>query len=157
MSYQQAIFSPASADSAPFGCVLAAEGPGVTRMTLTGELDLATVRVLDATLSKAAEDAMLVIVDLSALTFMDSAGLKTIATVEAQLRAANRRLEIIPGQPQVQRIFELSGLADRLPFTRGDPPSLNGDGPPHSGQSHSGVVKTPLPTQEPNSARFVVV
>lgn len=127
MSYQQAIYQPWSDDSAPFSCVSAPDGPGVTRLTLTGELDLATAPELRAALYDAAEDAELVIVDLTALAFMDSAGLFTIVTAHRQFRDAGRRLALTPGQRQVQRIFELAGLADKLPFKHDNPLSRSGN------------------------------
>ena len=127
MSYQQAIYEPGSNDPAAFSCVSAPDGPGVTRLTLTGELDLATAPELRAAIHDAAEDAELVIVDLSALAFMDSAGLCTIVTAHRKLRDAGRRLALTPGQRQVQRVFELTGLADTLPFTNDNALSRNGN------------------------------
>ena len=116
MSYAQATYDTGPARWLVFSCVAAADGPGVTRITLTGELDLATAPQLRTALSRAAEDAELVVVDLSELKFMDSTGIQTILTADAQLRAAGRRLALVPGPPQVQRVFELTGLADKLPF-----------------------------------------
>lgn len=116
MSYEQATYDPGPAHRLVFSCVAAADGPGVMRLRLTGELDLATAPQLRAALSKAAEDAELVIFDLTELTFMDSTGIHAILTADAQLRATDRRLAVVPGPRRVQRIFELTGLADRLPF-----------------------------------------
>ena len=117
MSYEQANYLPEEARSAAFDCVSAVEGPGVTRLTLTGELDLATISQVRAALTSAAQEAKLVVVDLSELTFIDCAAVKTIVTADARLRAADRRLALVRAQPQVQRIFELAGLADRLSVT----------------------------------------
>ncbi len=110
-----------------FGCGSAPDGPCVTRLTLTGELDLASVPQLWAALASVTQDAELVIVDLTGLTFMDSAGVSTILAVHDQLRDEDRWLALIPGQRQVKRIFELTGLADALPFTNDDPVSRNGN------------------------------
>ena len=33
-----------------------------------------------------------------------------------------RELELLPGPDQVQRLFEISGLVDDLPFASGEPP-----------------------------------
>lgn len=116
MSYQQATYSPGPAQQLVFSCAVEADGPGVTRVTLAGELDLATVPQLRAVLSEAAKDAELVIVDLSELTFMDSTGILMILIAHSQIRAADRRLALVPGPRQVQRIFELTGLDDKLSF-----------------------------------------
>jgi anti-anti-sigma factor len=58
-----------------------------------------------------------VILDLSELTFIDSSGLHVIVTAHARLADAGRRLTLVPGCHQVQRIFELTGIEDRLEFT----------------------------------------
>jgi anti-sigma B factor antagonist len=101
-----------------FSCVSLAPQPGVARLALSGELDLSAAPRLGDALSNVADDAVLVILDLSELTFMDSSGLHTILTAHARLRGADRRLVLVPGQPAVQRIFELTRTDGVLEFVR---------------------------------------
>ena len=74
-----------------------------------GNVRRAISRVLD-------RDPECVVLDLSRLEFIDSSGLH--ATVELFKRAAARdtKLVIIRGPRAVQRIFEITGLAARLPL-----------------------------------------
>ena len=55
-------------------------------------------------------------IDLRGLTFIDSSGIRALllATRRSQRRAA--KLSIIPGPPQVMRVFELLGLQEAFPF-----------------------------------------
>ena len=88
----------------------------VITLVLTGELDLvsspAMERVIDD-LSRS--DAELIIVDLSGLEFMDSTGLHLLLRVQQRAQEAGRRFALIRGCEAVQRLFDLTGLADSLP------------------------------------------
>ena len=99
-----------------FGCEPYAEGPGVTGLRLSGELDLATAPQLADALAQAGRDSVAVILDLSELTFMDSSGLHVILNARASLAEAGSRLVLLRGGHQVHRIFELTGVADHLEF-----------------------------------------
>ena len=57
-----------------------------------------------------------VTLDLSAVTFIDSVGLGVIMRLEHESEARGIRLRIVPGPRQVQRVFEVAGLTDALPF-----------------------------------------
>ena len=84
-------------------------------LVLTGELDLvsspAMERVIDD-LSRS--DAELIVVDLSGLEFMDSTGLHLLLRVQQRAQEAGRRFALIRGCEAVQRLFDLTGLADSL-------------------------------------------
>ena len=93
------------------------EGPGINRVTPSGELDIATVPQLNDALSQAASGSATVILDLSQVTFMDSTGLHAILCAHARLGETNSRLVVIPGCRQVQRIFEITGADRHVQFT----------------------------------------
>ena len=57
--------------------------------------------------------------DLSALSFIDSVGIGVVTRFAYDLQARMIPLRIIPAPPAVHRVFELTGLADALPFERG--------------------------------------
>jgi anti-sigma B factor antagonist len=86
-------------------------------LALEGELDLATVPLLEETLAGAyASDASQILVDLSALTFIDAAGLRALLLADLRSRRDGNRLQMTAGPPQVQRLFEIAGVRDALPF-----------------------------------------
>lgn len=80
-------------------------------VTATGELDLVGAPCLEATLGAAQARVALVVLDLSGLTFCDSAGVHAIANSQRRARAAGGTLTIIPAPPAVDRVFVLTAPA----------------------------------------------
>jgi anti-sigma B factor antagonist len=92
------------------------DGDGHT-IRLSGELDLASAGDVEHELERVeATDARSILVDLSGLTFMDSTGLRLLLGAHARLREQDDRLALRRGPRSVQRVFELSGVDDLLPF-----------------------------------------
>ncbi len=83
-------------------------------LTLRGELDLATVPVLEDALQRAERTHDLVVVDLRDLTFLDSTGLHVLISAEQRARRSSSRLVIVQGPPQVRRLLELTGAIAQL-------------------------------------------
>jgi anti-sigma B factor antagonist len=84
-------------------------------IAVSGELDLASAPALDAELDSATTSGCaVVIVDLRQLEFMDSTGLSIL--VKAHQRAVDdgRELVLVKGPQQVQRLLDLTGVAERL-------------------------------------------
>lgn len=80
-------------------------------IAVTGELDAATAGDLRDHVVPDQGDVHL---DLSGVDFIDSSGLAAIIESHLRLSAVNSRLLIVDRSPAVQRVFELSGVADRL-------------------------------------------
>jgi anti-sigma B factor antagonist len=86
-------------------------------LVLSGELDLACAPTLDAALERACTDQVKTLtLDLSKLTFMDSTGLRAILLADDLCERHDCKLVVIPGTAQIQRLFEVTGLLERLPF-----------------------------------------
>ncbi len=96
-----------------FRCELAREGE-LERITLAGELDLATTAEVEPLLRGDGVEQRLL--DLRELTFMDSSGLRLILKAHAAARREGWSLQIVPGPPAVQRVFEICGVANELGF-----------------------------------------
>ena len=87
-------------------------------IALVGELDLDGVERVEHALTEAeASDATQIVVDLGGLTFIASSGVRLLLEADGRLRANGRGLRITRGPAQVQRVFELSGLEDRMPWS----------------------------------------
>jgi len=87
------------------------------RVSLVGELDLATVPTLDACLAELREAGFRqLIVDLSRLEFIDSTGLQLLLQYDAEARQDGFSLSLIPGPAVVQRVFEITGTLALLSF-----------------------------------------
>jgi anti-anti-sigma factor len=91
---------------------------GAARVSAVGSLDVATVEVLDAQLRELREAGFRrLIVDLGELRFMDSTGLRLLLKWDAEARGDGYAIEVAPGPPAVQRVFEITGSLDLLRFT----------------------------------------
>ncbi|MDQ6776047.1 MAG: STAS domain-containing protein [Actinomycetota bacterium] len=87
---------------------------------LAGELDLSGVtRVSEAFAAALDSDAPTIVLDLRDLEFLDSTGVHAILKAERSAREENRSFVVVRGPRQVQRIFEISGIVDRLAFSDG--------------------------------------
>jgi anti-anti-sigma factor len=88
-------------------------------LRLSGELDLVSAPMLDGALRRvcAADLAAVVVLDLGGVTFMDSSGLRSIMTAKEVCTKAGVELRVLPGQAQVQRLFEITGVHDLLSGT----------------------------------------
>jgi anti-sigma B factor antagonist len=85
---------------------------------LIGELDLDGAPRLEEELrSVEASDVASIVVDLGRLEFIDSTGIRLL--VMACERSEEGRVSLLRGPKQVHRVFEITDLADRLPFADG--------------------------------------
>jgi anti-sigma B factor antagonist len=94
------------------------EGSGTSHtLVLIGELDMASAPTLETALRRICTDATeAVALDLSRLTFMDSTGLRVMLVSKDLCERHHCELQMIPGPAQVQRLFEVTGLLEQLPF-----------------------------------------
>jgi anti-sigma B factor antagonist len=98
----------------PFSCRSSDSGVGAAWVHVAGELDLATSPQLAAALREAQFGASTVVLDLRALSFIDSAGARVIAAAAARARPDGRRLMVVRGPPEVERLLTLTGTAGEL-------------------------------------------
>ena len=91
-----------------------AEGAGGTRiLRLDGELDIESAPALRTLLGKIGARAGDLVLDLSGLRSMDSAGL---AAIMAGCSGARAHPVIVGMRPRVARVVELGGCAGQPPF-----------------------------------------
>jgi anti-sigma B factor antagonist len=86
-----------------------------TVIAISGELDLASSPALQEELDRVAtSDAEMLVIDLRELDFMDSTGLSVLVRAHQRAEEQGRRLAMVKGPQQVQRLLSLTGVADRL-------------------------------------------
>jgi anti-sigma B factor antagonist len=92
------------------------ERDGVVVVALEGEVDLCAAPELEASLTRAgAGHTKPIVVDLDRVSFMDSAGVHVL--LQFTLAKGNgNRLALTRGSRQVQRLFEVTGVARYLRF-----------------------------------------
>lgn len=85
---------------------------GARVVTLRGEIDAFTAPSLRDDLRHLVEEtgALVIVVDLSAVTFLDSSALGALVGVIRRLRERNGELRIVQPRNAAGRIFELTGL-----------------------------------------------
>jgi anti-anti-sigma factor len=90
----------------------------VAVVALSGELDVAGAALLEHELDRVATDhqATGLVLDLSDLEFMDSTGLRLVVLTDERTRADGRSFSLVRGRPDVQRVFEITRMTDRLDF-----------------------------------------
>ena len=101
---------------------------GAYVIRIAGELDLAGCPELESALREAERaQADRIIVDLEALTFIDSDGLGTILKASRRSTSDGNRLQVTRGIGQPAEMFRLTGLDRALPLI--DPLALPADAP----------------------------
>ena len=92
-------------------------GP-VVLVTLRGELDMLATADIERELARLTDEPRfdVIALDLRALDFLDSTGLRTILLARNRLEDEDRRLVLVRGPRAVQRVFELTRTTERLEF-----------------------------------------
>jgi anti-anti-sigma factor len=102
------------ADARPqvFVCWWTNGGLDAAWMHAAGELGVATTPQLVRTLLEPELQALLVVLDLSELAFMDIFGVHAIVNASIRARQGGRRLFVLRGSPKVDRMFTLTESSD---------------------------------------------
>lgn len=87
-------------------------------VALSGELDVSGAGLLEHELARVAadHDPTTLVLDLLGLEFMDSTGLRLVVLADERARAQGRRLTLVRGREDVQRVFEITRMTERLHF-----------------------------------------
>ncbi|MEV0381497.1 STAS domain-containing protein [Nonomuraea sp. NPDC050643] len=84
--------------------------PGVTLITLSGEVDAATSGYLETYVDRVRRDLHEhLIIDVSRLTFLDSSGLAVLLAAATLARAHGAALHLAGLQTRVARLLEITG------------------------------------------------
>jgi anti-anti-sigma factor len=88
-----------------------------------GDFDMIGVLKLETELSRLTHDERLeeLLLDLGGVTFIDSTALGLIIDLDRRARQGEFDLSLVPGPRHVQRVFEVTQLADTLPFRSSEP------------------------------------
>ena len=86
---------------------------GITVVIVTGEIDAHTMLALQAPLSELSPHSH-ILLDMSAVRFMDCRGLRVILTRRNEMTEAGGSIHIHHASPAVLRLMHVSGLTDVL-------------------------------------------
>lgn len=108
--------NPLTGEFEPFRVDVEPERDSV-RVAPVGELDIATVEKLRAEVDRLRESGFAkLVLDLRGVRFLDSTGLRLVLELDAAAKEASQDLVLIRGSSVVQRIFEVTQVAERLRF-----------------------------------------
>jgi anti-anti-sigma factor len=95
---------------------------GALRIVAEGELDLSTGASLDDALVAAhASPASTIVLDIEAVGFIDSSGLRVLIEACTRSQQNGNRLRITKGPENARRLFALTGADVCLPFVDAQP------------------------------------
>ena len=95
---------------------------GTVRVSLQGELDVASAPELVHALEELRRSDTWFVLDLRDLHFMDSTGLRAVIRVSKQASSQGRTLRVIRGNETVHRVFELTGADEMVEFVEPEQP-----------------------------------
>ena len=100
-------------DPSEFNVVVRREGAALV-VAPEGELDMATVATLRASLETELGDARVLVLDLRGLNFLDTSGLQLVFEQQRRAEEEGFSFVLVRGQRHVQRLFDIAGMNDRL-------------------------------------------
>lgn len=91
-----------------------AEADGSVRLSLAGEIDLANAAEFEIQINAAVDNqATGVTVDLTEVTYIDSAGVRILITLASRLELRGIALRVVgPSGSLARRVIEITGLED---------------------------------------------
>ena len=107
-------------------CAVATAG-GVARVTVSGELDLATAPLLDDALTLAEDLAGAMILDLSGVEFIGCCGARLLLETERRVRARGHQVVLDGASDVVTRLLYLLGVADEFGLAAEPTPTARPD------------------------------
>jgi anti-anti-sigma factor len=94
------------------------------RVVLAGRLDAAGSAKIDLPFNAVAGSSRHVLVDLSAVTFVASIGIRTLVLGAKAIQRRGGKLLLLNPQPEVERALETIGVTDLLPLVRSEAEAL---------------------------------
>ncbi|MFI9720833.1 STAS domain-containing protein [Streptomyces sp. NPDC052396] len=94
---------------------------GAVMVELRGEIDILADQELGPRLEALAACCPDLVVDLSAVTFLDASGLRLLLRTRNQLARRGGRLRVVPGGPRVSRVIRIAGLRTAFEWLEGTP------------------------------------
>jgi anti-sigma B factor antagonist len=92
--------------------------PGVTKLNLRGRLDAPGAQIIDSAFARMAGAQERLIVDLSRVSFIASAGLRTLIAGARSLLARQGRMVCLDPDPLVEQVLVRSGVDRLIPVCR---------------------------------------
>ena len=99
-------------------------GDRASVLHLVGEIDTLTAPLLRAQLDTQISDNELLVLDLTEVTFLGSAGLAVLVAAKDDAESRRHRLRVVPGSRIVVRALQATGLLNIFDVADGVPEAL---------------------------------
>lgn len=90
----------------------------VTKVVLSGRIDVAGSHEIDMPLSVVAGSRRAVVIDLSAVDFLASMGLRSIVVAAKSIISKRGKVVLLSPQPLVHEVLTVSGIEELIPVYR---------------------------------------
>jgi anti-sigma B factor antagonist len=91
--------------------------PGnVTRVALSGRIDIAGAQAIDMPMSVVAGSKRAVVIDMSGVDFMASMGLRHLVVCAKSIFSKGGRVVLLAPQPAVEEVIRVSGIDQLIPI-----------------------------------------
>jgi anti-anti-sigma factor len=95
-------------------------------VSVRGDIDLTACDAVQKSLDDARRTATVLVLDLRAVGFMDTSGLRLVISEQQRADADGYRFVVLAGPGKVQRLFEIAGFPNGHPLFAGAPTELAG-------------------------------
>ena len=90
----------------------------ITKVVLSGRIDVAGAHEIDMPMSVVAGSRRAVVIDLSAVDFMASMGLRSIVVSAKSIMSKRGKVVLLSPQAQVEEVIKVSGIDELIPICR---------------------------------------
>ncbi|HUA05702.1 MAG TPA: STAS domain-containing protein [Solirubrobacteraceae bacterium] len=98
-------------------------------VSVGGDIDLTAADAVESALDAARGQCTVLVLDLRAVGFMDTSGLRLVISCQQRAEADGYRFAVVPGSDKIRRLFEIAGFPQGHPLFAGAPTELaGGDG-----------------------------
>lgn len=88
----------------------------VVKVVLSGRIDFANAQAIEAPLVTAASTRHWMVIDLSAVEFIASLGLRSLIKCAKAINSRRGRVVLLSPRPAVAEIIRISGIEDLIPI-----------------------------------------
>jgi len=88
----------------------------VTRVVLSGRIDIAGANEIDMPMSVVGGSRRAVVIDLAAVDFMASMGLRSLVLCAKSILSKRGKVVLLAPQPAVSEVITVSGIDDLIPI-----------------------------------------
>jgi len=96
---------------------------GITKVTLSGRLDIEGALKIDSEFNAVAQEKKKVVVDLSDVTFISSLGIRTLITGAKAAANNGGKIVLLDPQPNVEKVLRTSRVDTVIPIAH-DPTTI---------------------------------